>query len=171
MYGAHRLMDVIFPFLVYEYRSVLMAFLPIVFIEAIIIRLIWKSSSSRTNVVVFLGSLVGNIVTTLIGYVLQGGLRLFIFFGIFRMNSDSIWSGLLGIAPAEKDQTLTTAIGTQLLVSLLITGYISYIVEYGLLRTFAKDNGPSLKKAVLTANVVSYILLGGWIVLAYMRNI
>lgn len=170
------LYNVVLPLFFVEVWSVFLAFIGIVIIEAWVINKILKDNFRNVvKKIIYI-----NFLTTVIGYLLQGIVRLIVLSLVppARILWDNEFvAGLMGnvgstTAPMrllEKEPISTiVAIGT----SFLITFIISVVVETRSLRKAYAGNEEVqrlIPTATLKANVVSYCLLLAW-VLYYVKT-
>lgn len=169
------LLNVLLPFLFFEIYSILIAFIFVVAIETIIIKHYFKIQVIDIAKICF----KANFWTTLIGYLLQGLLRLLIGLIIFgatdKLNDNSYFQGFMGNVGITKKvytdidiKTLTTIITSSIFALI-----ISIIFENKVfIKKFALQVDKSLiTKSILIANVVSYTFLAAWIYFNYQIHL
>lgn len=154
----------------------IIAFIGVVILEAWIINKIIKQDfKSVLRKTVFV-----NFLTTIVGYFLQGILRLIIL--SFTPHSDIIWknpyvAGVLGNvgsthSPMRLFEIVPIATMVEVLTSFLITFFLSVVIEtWSLKRSYAENEEVQkvVPIATLKANIASYLVLFVW-VLYYIKN-
>lgn len=168
------------PLFFFEWFYVVLAFLFVLLIESIIINFFLKQGLKTTIKLVFLA----NLVTTIVGYFIQGIIRLIIlvlfFFGIiiinpnFNYDVNPIILGLLsGVTPEKGGGTFefTTEVIASIITSIVFSFIISVIVERKLLVKMmnSEKDKKLISKAIIIANFVSYIFLSAWIYFWFSR--
>jgi hypothetical protein len=166
--------DVVLPFLFFEIWYVFLAFFFIVLIETLVVRLFLKENLVR----LFKVLLKANFWTTIVGYIIQGLIRIFIGFIAIMSNLHSadneIFNGLVGNVglgsrklTSQLDKSTLVALWTSIIIALSI----SIILERKILiRELNKDiRVRNITFSITIANVVSYCFLFIWIYFNYLR--
>jgi len=167
------LYNVVLPLIFVEVWSVFLAFIGIIIIEAWVINKILKDNFKNVvKKIIYI-----NFLTTVIGYLFQGIVRLIVLLVAPILWDNKFVAGLMGNVGSatvpmqllEKEPLSTiVAIGT----SFLITFIISVVVETRSLRRAYAGNEEVqrlIPTATLKANAVSYCLLLVW-VLYYVKT-
>lgn len=162
------------PLFFIEWVYVILAFLFVLIIESFVINFFLKQGFKTTIKLVFLA----NLVTTVIGYFVQGIIRLtiliLIFFGIIIINPEfdydvnPIIVGILSGVTPEKgggNFEFSTEIIISIITSIVFAFIISVFVERKLiLKTLPNGVNKNLaSKAIIIGNIISYIFLTTWI--------
>jgi hypothetical protein len=166
--------DVVIPFLFFELWYVLLAFIFVVFIETFVVKLFLNERFIR----IFKVLLVANFWTTIVGYFLQGLIRISIgFIAIVSNNKiegNDFLNSLMGNVSVDSGK-LTHKINISILITLctsvIIALVISIIAERKILiKEFDKGlSDRNITISITIANVVSYSLLFIWIYFNYLR--
>jgi len=149
-----KLHNVVLPIFLFEAWYILFALIIVVIIEAFIV--------SKTLKIKFVKSfkylLFVNIITTLLGFILQAILRMTVLLTLTD-GENKILNILLGNFGAS-ESNFETDIIIELLISLIITCALSIYIEYRELKkilTTVPEN--DILKSMIIANSVSYILI------------
>lgn len=179
-YQSGYLFNMAIPLFFIEWVYVILAFLFVLIIESFVINFILKQGFKTTIKLVFLA----NLVTTVIGYFVQGIIRLtiliLIFFGIIIINPEfdydvnPIIVGILSGVTPEKgggDFEFSTEIIISIITSIVFAFIISVFVERKLiLKTLPIGVNKNLaSKAIIIGNIISYIFLTTWIFFWFSR--
>lgn len=179
-YQSGYLFNVAIPLFFFEWFYVILAFIFVMFIESIVINLFLNQGFKMTIKLVFLV----NIVTTILGYFVQGITRLIIlmllFYGIIIINPEFdfyvnpfIVGVLSGVTPEKGSGSFvfTTEIIISIITSIVFAFTISVIVERKLLIAMmnSEKNKKLISKAIIIGNIVSYLFLSAWIVFWFSR--
>lgn len=169
------IINVLLPFLFFEIFSILLAFIFIVIIETLIINKYLKIGLVET----FKACFEGNFLTTLIGYFLQGLLRIIIGFTIFsitdKLNNNPILNGIFGnvgipeIAYKDIEIEVLSTIITSTFFALIIS--ILFEIYYFKIRMNSQVDKALISKSIIISNIVSYTLLPIWIYMYYQLQL
>ncbi|MCW3105550.1 MAG: hypothetical protein JWQ09_56 [Segetibacter sp.] len=166
--------NVALPFLFFEVWYVLIAFLFVVLIEALIIKIFIKENFIR----LFKVLLKANFWTTIVGYGLQGVLRIIIgfiaFASIDKITDNKIFNSIVGNIgiPDKSVHKNSDMITLTLVISMAIALIISIVVERRILiKEFEGMRVKNISISVTIANIISYILLFLWVYFSYLRFI
>lgn len=161
------LYNAVIPILFFEIWNIILAFLFIICVETFIISIITKLSYSKLFRVV----LIANLITTIIGYLMQGILRMLIFIpisGVFGFPKFlDIIGGNLSIQSYATNSGLPYELIINFSISMIITFFISVYYEKKYLLKKKVFSEKTLGFSVLIANLVSYSLLFIWIIYRY----
>ncbi|MBV6483826.1 MAG: hypothetical protein KFKLKKLM_00283 [Flavobacteriales bacterium] len=172
------LFNMALPLFFIEWWFVWIAFVFIIIIETYIVHLFLKKGLVKTFKLLFLA----NLLTTIIGYLSQGIVRVifsvlfFILSFRFKVLEDVIMHPVIqgvfaGVVPekggGKTEFTLDVIIAIS--TSILITFLISLIVERRILisKLEMEFEKKLISKAIIIANLISYILLSIWIFYGY----
>ena len=162
------LYNVVIPILFFEMWNVMLAFLFIVFIEAAIISFFIKINFYKLIKSVF----IANLITTIIGYLIQGILRMLIFIpisGLFGFPKFlDIIGGNLSLESYATNSGLPYEIIIYFSISMIIAFFISVHFEKTYLLGAIDADKKRIEFSVLIANIVSYTLLFIWIIYRYL---
>jgi hypothetical protein len=162
-----NLLNVILPFLLFELKYVLIALVFVVLIETFIVKHFFNQKFRYLFEVLFFA----NISTTLIGYFLQGILRLFLTFILNLHSNNPILIGISGNIGLKDKWTPgdNFPVLISMITSILICFFLSIYVEKKIvMNRFEGDvREANVAKGVMYANIVSYTLLLLWIYFNY----
>ena len=163
-------LDVVLPFLFFELWYIIIAFVFVVLIETFIVRLFLRNSFFK----LFKILLKANFQTTIIGYFLQGVVRIIILFIAaslnFKLTGNDIFNALVenvGIGFQNRTSVLIT-----ICTSMIIALGISIVVERKvLIKSLNNEAINKITTSIILANIVSYCLLFVWIYFNYLRSV
>lgn len=160
----------ILPFIFFEIWYVLLAFVFVVLIETVVIKLFCKKDFA----LLFKVLLKANFWTTIVGYAAQGIIMLML--GIFAMaaidisTDNKIINGLVGNGGINYKglgrfgEPVTVTILTSMLIGLII----SIVVERRILiKALHKAIEPWVITGIVIANLLSYMLLFVWVYIIF----
>lgn len=158
------LYNMVLPILFFELWNVLLAFVFIVIIETFIINKIVKGNFKS----LFIFVLLGNLFSTLLGYFAQGVIRLLLTMLLVSNNINyktPIVDGLLGNVGISEKTKFAPELIISILTSIIITFLLSVLIEKKVLIKYTERRFESklISKAVVRANIVSYLLLTIWL--------
>ena len=172
------LFNMALPLCFIEWWFVRIALIFIIIIETYIVHLFLKKEIVRTFKILFLA----NLLTTIIGYLTQGIIRVFLataFFFLslrFKMLDDvimhpviqGVFAGVVPVKGGGKSE-FTPDVIIAILTSIFLTFLISLIVERKILisKLGMEFEKKLISKAIIIANIISYILLSIWIFYGY----
>ncbi|MEN8119451.1 MAG: hypothetical protein ABFS35_03855 [Bacteroidota bacterium] len=160
--------NTIIPIIFFELWNVLLAFIFIVFIETLIISLLTKLSFSKLFSVV----LIANLITTIIGYLGQGILRMLIFIPISGLLGYikflDIIGGNLSLESYESKPGIPYELMINFSLSMIFAFIISVYFEKKHIDREFNDDEKITVKPILIANIISYVLLFFWILYRYL---
>lgn len=160
-----RLYNLLIPFIAWELFSVILILLVIAALEAVVLGQILQVKRWRF----FRAAFFMNVVTTLVGYAVQGIGRLLSLIVILdRLPHDLAYSpffdgltGNFGIGVQRPLLTFGVNLATSLLLAFIISTGIEYLTLRYILQLSVGDR--PLGRAVVLANLASYALLSGWL--------
>ena len=147
----------VLPILFFEALYLLYALLAIVLIEAYIISKRFKLPLPKTYKYLFLV----NVISTLVGLLFQGILRLLIGYSAFFIFGESkIMNVLAGNIDWDNSNFNIESI-LEIIIALTLTCLVSIYIEYKCLKGVLGDrfSNNEIRKSVKIANFVSYVLL------------
>lgn len=168
------LFDMAIPIFIFEWWNVLLAFVLIVYLETYIVSKFIRADFKRIVTSLF----EANAYSTLAGYLLQAIARLII--GVLVsvgyilsgnvFNSERlspVLQGIIGGAMEKTNHDMDVFAISSIITGVLFTFVISLIIERKvLIRYFGKDQEiKDIRRGILVANIVSYVLLTGWLIM------
>lgn len=165
------LLNVLIPYLFFEIFSILLAFIFVVIIETLIINKYLKIGLVKTFKVCY----EANFLTTIIGYFLQGLLRIIIGYTIIsfsdKLEDNSIFRGLFGNVGIAQEvyKDINIVVLTTIITSTVLALIISILFENYYFKISLKSQVDKnlISKPVIIANLLSYIILAIWIYVNY----
>lgn len=160
-----RLYNLLVPFIAWELSSVILILLVIAAVEAVVLSQILQVKRWRFLRAAFFM----NVITTLVGYAVQGIGRLLSLIVILNhLPNDLAYSpffdglmGNFGIGVQRPLLTFVVNLATSVLLAFILSAGIEYFVLRYFLRLSVGDR--PLWRAVVLANLASYALLSVWL--------
>ena len=166
--------DVGIPIIVYSLFEMLLAFIPVVLIEA----MTYKKSFNVKFKNALGASFVANLFSTIIGIPLAWILQLILqiattglsVFGLVNYSNKIVNIVLLSAwLPPYSGRQASLMVNSAVVVGLIPAFFISILLEQWVLRKFFNSINPDqLRKAVWSANIRSYVFLVIWPVLGLL---
>lgn len=171
--SRNHLNNAVLPFIFWEWYYVLIAFIAVFILETVILKFFINETYARLLKLLF----VANIITTIGGYLLQGILRLILGLILYAITEQyfeehPIIIGILGnVNTVKVTPGITIEVLTAIITSITLSFSLSVIIERKfLLKKVNSSNKNLISKGVITANIVSYLLLTIWLFYGYIST-
>lgn len=167
----NHLYNFILPLIFLEWWYVMLALIFVVLIETYIVKLFIKEKFRRLLVLLFRA----NVITTLLGFLLQGIIRLIIGMIIYSTTDHDfehypVIEGILG--NVGMGTRLDSAAISEIITSMIICLVLSVIIERSMIKKDLQETHKStvITKSVLIANIISYLILTPWVFYNFYRT-
>lgn len=162
-----HLYNFILPLIFLEWWYVLLALIFVVLIETFIVKIFIKEKFRRLFALLF----KANIITTFLGFLLQGIIRLILGVIIITTTDQDfkfypVIQGILGnVGIGRRPSKFDISAISEVITSMIVCLVLSIIIEKRVIKNDLHEtyNSSLISKAVLMANVISYLILTPWV--------